>query len=79
MKTNSEKFKQAYLATLTPEEQKAIEIFDSSEIGAALNEAAVDELVWGESMLEITSNGLRCIRRMSKEYNQILTRNGKTS
>ena len=75
MENNSEKFKQAYLATLTPEEQKAIEIFNSSDTGMAFNEAAVDELVWGESMLEITPDRLKCIRRMSKEYNQILLRN----
>ena len=75
MENNSEKFKRAYLSTLTPEEQKAIEIFNSSDTGKAFTEAAVDELVWGESMLEITPDGLKCIRRMSKEYNQILLRN----
>ena len=58
-------------------EEKAIQILNQLNI-EQLVDSSVDEFIYGESLLEITPSGLRCIRFGTEEYNQIINKtNGK--
>jgi hypothetical protein len=66
-----------YKSTLTKEEQEAISILENNTIYQELNKAGIDEIVFGECMIETTKEGIRHIPVNSKEYNDIILRNGK--
>lgn len=60
-------------------EENAKNLLKSLDTDLAMRESAVDEFVYGETILEITPEGIRCVRFGTKEYNEILKRNGKTN